>query len=130
MNVNRIKYWLLRLIPAIILLQTLFFKFSAAPESVYIFETLGMEPHGRIGIGIAELITACLLLYPRTSGIGAILGVGIISGAIFFHITQLGVVVQGDGGLLFGLAVIVLVFCVIVAWQERRRIPVVQKWFM
>src|SRR5688572_30639208 len=93
---KNILYWILRLIAAIIMLQTLFFKFSAAPESVYIFTTLGMEPWGRIGIGVLELIASILILYPRTTAFGAILGVGLMAGAIFFHLTKLGIEVQGD----------------------------------
>ena len=123
MNVKSILHWALRLLPAIILLQTLYFKFTASPESVYIFETVGMEPAGRIGSGIAELIAAILLLIPRYSWAGAGLGLGVISGAIFFHLTKLGIEVQGDGGTLFYLALIVFVCCLIVLWQERKNIP-------
>ncbi|MFB1002718.1 MAG: DoxX family protein [Bacteroidia bacterium] len=117
--------FILRLIPAVILLQTLFFKFTAAPESVYIFETLGLEPYGRIGSGIAELIAAVLLLIPKTSWAGAGLSLGVISGAIVSHLTQLGIEVQGDGGYLFFLAVIVFVFSAIVLWMHRKEIPVI-----
>lgn len=105
--------WLLRLIAAIILLQTLYFKFTASPESVYIFTTVGMEPWGRIGSGIAELIAGILLLIPRTTWLGALLGLGVMSGAIFFHLTMLGIEVQGDGGQLFIYALIVFVSCAI-----------------
>lgn len=109
---------LLRRLPAflaaLIFIQTLYFKFTAAPESVYIFNTLGMEPVGRIGIGVVELIAALLLLYPPLSMYGAILGIGTISGAIFFHLTKLGIVVNGDGGYLFTLALVVLVCCILV----------------
>ena len=104
-----VAVWLLRLLPAIILLQTLFFKFSASPESVYIFTKVGMEPWGRIGSGIAELIAAILILIPRTTWLGALLAMGVMSGAIFFHLTILGIEVQGDGGLLFIYALIVFV---------------------
>ena len=96
-------------IAALILLQTLFFKFTAAPESVYIFSELGMEPYGRIGTGILELIVAGLLLVKRTSLIGGFLGLGIISGAILSHLFGLGLEVQDDGGLLFGMAVLVVI---------------------
>jgi putative oxidoreductase len=94
----------LRLVVAAILLQTLYFKFSGAPESVYIFQTLGAEPWGRIGSGVAELVAAVLLLLPRTAGLGAVLSLGIISGALLSHLAILGIEVQGDGGLLFALA--------------------------
>ena len=107
------KYYTERIfsiIAAIILLQTLYFKFSAAEESVYIFTELGVEPLGRIGAGIAELIVAFLLLFRKTSLVGSIFSVGIISGAILSHIFILGIEIQNDGGLLFGLALAVL-FC-------------------
>ena len=110
---------------AIILLQTLYFKFSAAPESVYIFSTLGLEPYGRIGIGIAELIASLLLLYTPISWLGALLGMGLMAGAIFSHLTQLGISVQGDGGYLFFLAVVVLICCATVAFIQRNKIQVV-----
>ena len=118
--------WALRIIPAVIFLQTLYFKFTGAPESVYIFETLGLEPHGRIGSGIAELIASILLLIPKTTWMGAVLGLGVISGAIMSHLTQLGIEVQGDGGLLFGLAVIVFICCGILVWQHRFEIPILK----
>lgn len=129
MNTKSIINLALKVVPAIILLQTLFFKFSAAPESVYIFETLGLEPVGRIGIGILELITAILLLVPRTTWLGAILGIGLMGGAIFSHISQLGIVVQNDGGALFILAVITFIFCGILVWINRQQIPVLRKLF-
>lgn len=101
-------------IAALIFIQTLYFKFNAAPESVYIFTTLGMEPVGRIVIGMVELISALLLLYPPLMMYGAILGLGTISGAIFFHLTTLGIEVQGDGGYLFVLALAMFICCAIV----------------
>ena len=122
MKNNSIINWVLRLVPAIILLQTLFFKFTGAPESVYIFETLGMEPFGRIGSGVVELIAAILLLIPRTTWLGAGLGLGTISGAIFFHLTKLGIEVQGDGGILFILAIVVFVFCGILLWKDKDKV--------
>ena len=112
--------WVLRIVPAIILLQTLFFKFSAAPESVYIFSQIGMEPWGRIGIGIGELIASILLLIPRTTWLGALGGIGLMFGAVFFHLTQLGVVVLNDGGLLFTLALVVLVFSIINLIRQKQ----------
>lgn len=101
--------WLMRLTVAGILLQTLFFKFTGAPESVFIFETLGAEPYGRIGSGVAELIAAVLILAPSTVALGALLSLGVISGAIVTHLTILGLEIMGDGGVLFGLAVIVFI---------------------
>ena len=104
-----VVFWILRLLAAIILLQTLFFKFSASEESVYIFSRIGMEPWGRIGTGIMELIAAVLILIPRTTAFGALLAIGLMSGALFFHFTTLGIEVKGDGGLLFIYALLVLI---------------------
>lgn len=100
--------WSLRILPAAILLQTLFFKFTAAPESVYIFETLGLGAAGRIGSGVVELIAAVLLLIPATTFFGSLLSAGTMFGAIVSHLTVLGIVVQNDDGLLFSLAIITL----------------------
>ena len=121
--------WVAQIIAAIILLQTLFFKFTAAPESVYIFSTLGIEPYGRIGSGVAELIASVLLLVPRMAWAGALLGLGIMTGAIFSHLTVLGIEVQGDGGQLFAYALIVFVCCGIVAFLKRKEIPIIGKKF-
>ena len=109
------------LIAAVILLQTLFFKFTAAPESVYIFSTLGLEPIGRIGSGVAELIAALLLLWPASAWVGAALALGIMGGAILSHLTVLGIEVQGDGGQLFLLAVLVAVLSAFVLYRDRTR---------
>jgi hypothetical protein len=117
--------WSLQLIVAGILLQTLFFKFTAAEESVYIFSTLGIEPWGRIGSGIAELAAAVLLLVPATVVIGAVLSAGVISGAIVSHLTVLGIEVQGDGGLLFALAFVVFVLSLAILVIRRSQIPMI-----
>ena len=119
--------WLLQLIVAGILLQTLFFKFTGAKESVYIFTTLGMEPWGRIGSGVAELIASALLLLPQTVVFGAILSLGVISGAIFFHLTKLGIALPlvDDHGELFTLAVIVFVCSAVVLIMHRDELPLV-----
>ncbi len=124
-----IMSWICQLVAAAILLQTLYFKFTGAPESVYIFTTLGLEPWGRIGSGVVELIAAILLLIPATAGFGAVLALGVISGAIMSHLTKLGIAVQGDGGLLFGLAITVFVTSLIVGWLRRETIPVVRNFF-
>ncbi|MCC7179159.1 MAG: DoxX family protein [Acidobacteria bacterium] len=126
--VTRAVGLLLRLTAAAILLQTLFFKFTGAAESVYIFETLGAEPWGRIGSGVAELITAALLLAPSTAALGGLLGVGVMSGAILSHLTVLGLEVMDDGGLLFALALIVCAASAGVAWLYRATMPVVGPW--
>src|SRR5215469_5584118 len=117
--------WLLRLTAAVILLQTLFFKFTAAPESVYIFTKVGAEPWGRIGSGIVELIAAILLLTPRFVWAGAFLALGVMSAAIISHLTVLGIEVQGDKGLLFFLAIAVFVTSSIALLLHRTQIPVI-----
>lgn len=114
--------WLLRIIPALILLQTLFFKFSAAEESVYIFSTLGMEPWGRIGSGIVELIAAILIIIPATTIYGALIAIGLMAGASFFHLTKLGIEVQNDGGLLFIYALIVLICSLVLVYFHRHQL--------
>jgi putative oxidoreductase len=90
-----------------VLVQTLFFKFSAATESVAIFTALHAEPWGRIGSGIIELLASLLLVVPRTVIYGAGIALATMSGAIAAHIFVLGVSVAGDSGLLFGLACLV-----------------------
>jgi uncharacterized membrane protein YphA (DoxX/SURF4 family) len=127
-NTGIVVSWLLQLIVAGILLQTLFFKFTGAPESVYIFSTLGAEPWGRIGSGIVELIASVLLLIPATTTIGAALAIGVISGAIVSHLTILGIEVQGDGGLLFVLALIVFVASAAILVLRRTEIPIIGMW--
>jgi len=120
-------YFILRLIVAIILVQTLYFKFSAHPDSVHIFDTLGLEPYGRIGIGVLELIAAILLFIPKTIWLGALLSLGIISGAIFSHLTKLGIEVNGDGGIVFYMAVVVFVLSAVILLKNRRNIPFINK---
>jgi uncharacterized membrane protein YphA (DoxX/SURF4 family) len=128
-NKKNILSWIVRIVAAVILLQTLYFKFTGHEDSVYIFSQLGLEPAGRIIIGVLELITAVLLLLPRTAGIGAVLGLGVISGAIFSHLTKLGFEVKGDGGTLFYLAVTVFVCCLVAAIIHRKEIPVIKNLF-
>lgn len=127
-NIPIAASWALQLIVAGILLQTLFFKFTGAAESVYIFSILGAEPWGRIGSGVVELIAALLLLYPATITVGAVLALGVISGAIVSHLTVLGIEVQGDGGLLFFLALAVFVSSAAILILRRGDIPVVGVW--
>lgn len=116
--------WFLRIVAAVILGQTLFFKFSGAEESRYIFSTLGMEPWGRYAVGVSELICVVLLLVPRTAWLGSLMGLGVIAGALFFHLTKLGIEVKGDGGTLFYLALAVFVCCAGVAWLHRKEMVV------
>ena len=124
-----IASWALQPLAAGILLQTLFFKFTAAEESVYIFTTVGAEPWGRIGSGVIELVAAALLLGPGTTTVGAILAMGVMAGAIMSHLTILGIEVKGDGGLLFGLAMTVFVSSAIVLGIRRGEIPLVGRYF-
>jgi putative oxidoreductase len=124
---TRVVSWVLQAVAAVILLQTLFFKFTGARESVYIFSTLGAEPWGRIGSGIVELIAAGLLLYPRTAAIGAALSLAVITGAIFSHLTKLGITIPAvnDHGELFALAITVFVASAIVLVLRRHELPLV-----
>jgi len=119
--------FLLKLVVAIILLQTLYFKFTGAAESKFIFESVGMEPWGRIGSGFVELVAAILILIPRTTWLGAFLALGTVTGAIFFHFTKLGIVILDDGGLLFILACTVFLFSSIILWNEKDRIPLINR---
>lgn len=104
-----IVVWALRIIAALIMLQTLFFKFTGAEESIYIFSLLGMEPWGRIATGILELIASILILYPPSTFLGAALGTGLMAGAIGVHLTSLGITVREDGGQLFIYAVVAFI---------------------
>ena len=128
---TRVVSWVLQAVAAVILLQTLFFKFTGAAESVYIFSTLGAEPWGRIGSGIVELIAAGLLLYPRPAAAGAALSLAVITGAIFSHLTKLGIAIPAvdDHGELFALAVVVFVASAIVVVLRRRELPLVGHLF-
>jgi len=119
------KYGLLtlKIVVAIILIQTLRFKFTAHPDSVYIFTKVGLEPYGRIGVGILELIAGILLLIKRTSWLGAGITVGVISGAVIMHLTNLGIEVNGDGGTLFYTAVFLLIVSLFLLYTERKSIP-------
>ena len=120
--------WICRLTAAIIMVQTLFFKFTGASESIYIFTKVGMEPWGRYGSGVAELIASVLLLMPRYCWAGALLALGVMGGAIGSHLTVLGIVVQNDGGLLFGMAVTVAIGSMITLILHRRQIPFLGSW--
>jgi putative oxidoreductase len=124
-KVFAIASWAMRGAAAAILLQTLFFKFTGARESVYIFTTLGMEPWGRIGSGVAELIASILLLIPGTVVWGAAISIAVIAGAIVSHLTVLGVKLPavGDNGELFSLALVVLVCSIGAMVLHRHEIP-------
>lgn len=115
--------WALQAVVAVILLQTLFFKFTGAEESVYIFTKVGAEPWGRYASGVAELFAAILLFVPGCTVIGALLALGVITGAIVSHLAVLGIEVKGDGGLLFGLAVVVFVGSLAILAIRWREVP-------
>ena len=119
---NNVFTWIIKLIAVVILVQTLFFKFTGAEESIYIFTKLGLEPFGRIGSGVFELIASILILIPRTTVLGAVLGMGVMAGAIVSHLFILGIDVQNDGGLLFTLAIVTFVCCAILVFQGRDKI--------
>ena len=120
---NKKLRFFFRIVIAVILLQTLRYKFLAHPDSVYIFTTLGLEPYGRIGIGVMELIASVLLFPKRTVWLGALLSVGLMAGALFSHLTQLGIEVKNDGGTLFFMALVTWILGLIVLWDERKNIP-------
>lgn len=119
MKTSTILLWILRIVAAIIMLQTLYFKFSAAEESVYIFSKMGIEPWGRITTGIFELVASILLLFNPTLVFGAIIAVGIMSGALLSHLTVLGIEVKGDGGQLFLYALVVWVSSAVIIWLKK-----------
>jgi uncharacterized membrane protein YphA (DoxX/SURF4 family) len=132
-NYNNIITWAVRIIAAVILLQTLFFKFTGAEESKYIFTKLGAEPWGRIGSGVVELIASALILIPATTWIGALLGLGTMTGAILSHIFILGISVKNsdgteDNGQLFIYAVIVFVACSYLIWVNRKSVPLLKNF--
>jgi uncharacterized membrane protein YphA (DoxX/SURF4 family) len=120
---NPIFIWIVKLTAVAILVQTLFFKFAGAEESIYIFQTLGVEPLGRIGSGIVELFASILILIPRTTLLGALLALGTMVGAVFSHIFVLGIVVKDDGGTLFTLAIITLLCSLILVYNQKSKIP-------
>lgn len=117
--------WVARVVAAFIFGQSLFFKFTGAEESVYIFEQVGIEPWGRYATGVAELIAAAMLLIPPLGWTGGLLGAAIVSGAIVSHLTVLGIEVKDDNGLLFAMAWIVLVCCLFVVYTQRRKLPLI-----
>ncbi|MDG3583613.1 DoxX family protein [Galbibacter pacificus] len=124
------KYYVERaaaIIAAVILIQTLYFKFTAHPDSVKLFTELGAEPVGRIGLGCLELITGILLLYRKTSHIGAIIGVGMMIGAIVSHVAIIGINFNNDGGTLFTLACVTLVCCIVVLLTKDVKLPILGK---
>jgi uncharacterized membrane protein YphA (DoxX/SURF4 family) len=118
-RMGKILFHLTRFVAAIIMLQTLYFKFTGAEESIYIFSTVGMEPWGRYLVGVTELVASVLLVIPRFSVFGGVMGIGLMLGAIGMHLTLLGIEVQGDGGVLFYLALAVLICSVYVVFYRK-----------
>ena len=125
---NNVFTWIIKLTAVVILVQTLYFKFTGAEESVYIFSTLGAEPWGRIGSGVVELIASIFILIPRTTLLGALMGLGTMAGAILSHLVFLGIVVKNDGGTLFILAIITFICCAILVFQNRDKIQSLVKF--
>jgi uncharacterized membrane protein YphA (DoxX/SURF4 family) len=121
MKIKIIISWLLRIIASVILLQSLYYKFSGHAESVELFTKMGIEPWGRIGTGIIELVAGILLLIPATAVLGAFLGVGLMAGAILSHFTIIGIESKGDGGELFMLAIIVLICCLPILYLHKEQ---------
>jgi uncharacterized membrane protein YphA (DoxX/SURF4 family) len=126
MKVNTVFIWVLRLLAAVIMLQTLYFKFTGHEQSVALFTQLGMEPWGRIFTGVMELVASILILYPRTTGWGAALGLALMGGAIFFHLTSLGLDFGGDY-VLFIYAAITFVCCLILFVKYWQQIPILRR---
>ena len=126
---NKTISLLIRIIIALVLLETLWFKFTAHPDSVYIFTKMGLEPFGRIGIGISELIAAILLFTPKAIWAGALLSIGLMAGAIISHLTSLGIEINGDQGQLFYMAIGVFIFSLITLYYQRKNIPVLRNYF-
>lgn len=124
---NKRLFLTIRIVIAIILLQTLRYKFTGHPDSIYIFSKIGLEPVGRIGIGVLEFFAAILILIPRTIWIGSALALGILSGAILMHLTILGIEVKTDGGMLFFMAISTFILSGLAFWNERRKVPVIGK---
>jgi len=118
-----------RITVAIILIQTLRFKFTAHEDSVYIFTKVGLEPYGRIGIGVLELISSILLIIPKTIWIGALLTFGIIGGALMMHVTKLGIEINNDGGNLFYIAIVTFILSGIILFDQRKRLPIIGSKF-
>jgi len=122
MNFKTVTYWIARLLAAVIMIQTLYFKFSASEESVYIFTTVGMEPWGRIGVGVMELIASILLIISATAWLGALIALGLMAGALSMHLTILGIEVNDDGGYLFILCLIVAICSAYILYLDREKI--------
>jgi uncharacterized membrane protein YphA (DoxX/SURF4 family) len=122
MKTHPVLFWIARIIAAVIMLQTLYFKFSGAEESIKLFTQLGVEPWGRIGTGVLELLASILILIPATVWMGSVLAIGLMAGAILSHVTVIGVF-RDDGGQLFFYAVAVLICAMFSFWSSKSQIP-------
>lgn len=130
MKSSKLNFYIERvssLVAAMLFLQSVYFKFIAAPGSIFIFTEIGIEPYGRIIIGVLELAVALLLILRKTSLLGAILGLGFILGAIFTHLFILGINVQNDGGLLFGMAIVVLISVIVTISLQSKKLSEIVK---
>jgi uncharacterized membrane protein YphA (DoxX/SURF4 family) len=122
---QRILSWILQIIPAVIFLPMGIMKITGNPNSVMLFEQLGMEPLGRFAVGIAEIAAGVLLLWSSKSWLGGLVGMGVLAGAIFFHLTSIGIVMNGDGGMMFMIAIATFLMSAAVVWLRRHHIPVI-----
>ncbi|HXA02436.1 MAG TPA: hypothetical protein VNW99_10640 [Cytophagaceae bacterium] len=129
-KITKAMTWVMQAIAALIMLQTLFFKFSGAEESIYIFTIVGMEPWGRYGSGVVELIASILLMIQSLAWLGAVVGAGIMTGALFFHLTILGIQVKGDHDQLFAYALIAFICCLGILWMRRKEVLYINKFFL
>ena len=120
---QRVVSWVCQLVAAGIMIETLFFKFTAAPESVYIFKRMGTEPWWRWGQGIWELLASICLLVVPLRWAGGVLTTGAMLAAILSHMTWLGFSIQGDHGLLFGMAMVTFICGFTVMILHRHSIP-------
>ena len=111
--------FVIRIAISLIYLQTLYFKFTAHPDSVYIFSKLGLEPYGRIGIGMLELIVAILLVLNKTKLLSIIVSLGIITGAIASHLLVIGITIKEDHGGLFTLAIIIFTLNIVLIYLHK-----------
>ncbi|MCT8332077.1 DoxX family protein [Leptospira sp. 85282-16] len=127
-NIQSILFHLARFVAAVIIAQTLFFKFSGSNESKFIFSTLGMEPWGRYGLAVLESFCVLFLLIPSFVWFGSLLSLNLMLGAILSHFVFLGIVVQDDGGLLFFLAIVVFLLSCYLFYVERKKVPYLKEY--
>jgi putative oxidoreductase len=100
--------WLAQLVAAAILGMAGLSKLSSAPDSVALFTRLGVEPWGRYLLGAVELLTALLLLWPKSAVVGGVLGMVLMLGAIATHLFRIGITYGGDPSLFLMATVVLL----------------------